>query len=249
MTSSRSARAARSARVNAILGPAAAVALLAFGVEAGKLALPLTRELLAWSMVPGILSALAFALLVSERSRSRPTLLSFRHALAQMPTSFRRYLFGVGVFGAGDFAHTFLILAATQLLTPRLGLGKATAWAGSFYVLHNVIYAASAYPVGALADRWRNHRRLLGFGSAISVSVPVILMGCFGRGWTSLPVLAAAFSMALGALTMLVARPSPQEATPPTASGDSPRRVHLLLRGGPGQDFLGHSHGVLMLNR
>jgi MFS family permease len=182
--------------LGAIAGPAAAVALLAWGTERARDALPLLRTLIAWSLVPGVLAALAFALLVRERARSRPTLLSFRHAFARMPRTFRGYLVGVGIFGAGDYAHTLLVLAATQLLTPSLGAAKAAAFAGAFYVLHNVVYALSSFPVGALADRWGNHRRLLGAGYAISVAVPALLMACFGWGWASVPVLALAFALA-----------------------------------------------------
>jgi MFS family permease len=113
-----------------------------------------------------------------------------------MPSSFRGYLKGVGIFGAGDYAHTLLILAATQLLTPTHGLAKAATFGGLFYVLHNVVYALSAYPVGAVADRFRNHRRILGVGYGISVAVPLLLMLAFHQGQVSMPLLALIFSLA-----------------------------------------------------
>jgi MFS family permease len=182
--------------LGAILGPAAAVALLAWASQKEAVELSFLRQLMAWTLVPGVLSALAFALLVKERARSKPKIISFRNALAQMPTRFRRYLVGVGIFGAGDYAHTLLILAAGQLLTPQLGAGAAATWGGGLYVFHNVVYAISAYPVGALADRWRNHRRMLGTGYAISLFVPLSLIGCFVWGWTSIPLMVAIFGVA-----------------------------------------------------
>ena len=84
--------------LGAILGPLVAVAMLAWGTAHGWRALPLHRSLIAWTLVPGVLSGLAFAWLVKERARNRPKLLSFRHALSQMPGRFRSYLVSVGVF-------------------------------------------------------------------------------------------------------------------------------------------------------
>lgn len=182
--------------LGAILGPLAAVLLLSWGVSRGLPSLPLHRSLIAWTLVPGVLSGLAFAWLVRERARTHPKRLSFRHALSQMPNRFRGYLFGVGVFGAGDYAHTLLILAATQLLTPTFGFAKAATLGGLLYVLHNVVYALSAYPAGALADRFRNHRRILGLGYASSVAVPVLLWVSFSRGQASVALLALVFSLA-----------------------------------------------------
>ena len=182
--------------LGAILGPALVVGLLAWGAKAGFPAMPWNRTLMLWTLVPGLLSALAFALMVTERARSKPKLLSFRHAIQQMPASFRGYLVGVGIFGAGDFAHTLLILAATQLLSPRMGPVKAATFGAGLYVLHNLVYAFSTYPVGALADRFRNHRKILGIGYVAGISVPLLLIGCFVKGWNSLPLLALIFSIA-----------------------------------------------------
>ena len=182
--------------IGAILGPLVAVLVLGWSASHGLATMSFQRGLMAWTLVPGVLAALAFALLVREGGRSRPKILSFRHALAQMPGTFRGYLTGVGIFGAGDYAHTLLILAATQLLAPSLGLAKAATFGGLLYVLHNLIYALSAYPVGAIADRFKNHRRILGVGYGISVAVPLLLMLAFHQGRAALPLLALIFSLA-----------------------------------------------------
>ena len=177
--------------LGAILGPALAVALL----YASDGVLETARRALWWSLVPGVLSAVVFAMFVGERARAQPTTHSFRLALQKMPTRFRRYLLGVGIFGAGDFAHSMLILAATQLLTPTWGPLKAAGIGGSLYVLHNIVYAAAAYPAGALADRY-GHQRVLAWGYSISALVPLSLLAYFSWSIGSVALLAASFAVA-----------------------------------------------------
>jgi MFS family permease len=177
--------------LGAILGPLIAVALLA---AAGGV-VDTARTLLWWSMGPGVLAAIVFGLCIGERPRARPAAYSLHHALGQMPRDFRRYLLGVGLFGAGDFSHSMLILAATQLLTPAWGPLKAAGLGGSLYVLHNVVYAAAAYPAGALADR-HGHQRVLAWGYTLSAAVPLSLAAYFYFRLGSLPLLAASFAVA-----------------------------------------------------
>jgi MFS family permease len=177
--------------LGAILGPMLAVALLAS--TAGVL--ETSRTLLWWSLVPGVLSALVFAALVPERSRGAPHARTFHDGLGQMPQRFRRYLVGVGLFGAGDFAHTMYILAATQLLSPAWGPVKAAGLGGSLYVLHNLVYALAAYPAGALADTY-GHQRVLAWGYSVSALAPLTLAACFFWSFGSVPLLAAVFSLA-----------------------------------------------------
>lgn len=171
--------------LGAILGPALAAGLLAWGLGRGFTELHWLRSLLWMSLIPGVLAALVFALAVPEKPRSKPRLFAFKDALAAMPSSFRRYLVGVGLFGCGDFAHTLLILAATQLMAPVLGPAKAAAWGVAFYVLHNAVYAAAAFPAGALADRFRAHRPLLGMGYLAGALMPVMLAFAFLQGHAS----------------------------------------------------------------
>jgi MFS family permease len=177
--------------LGAILGPMLAVALLA----ASGGVLDTARRLLWWSLVPGVLSALVFGLLVAERPRANAPRHPFGMALREMPRRFRRYLLGVGIFGAGDFAHSMLILAATQLLSPSWGPLKAAGIGGSLYVLHNIVYAAAAYPAGALADR-HGHRRVLAWGYSLSAAVPLSLAAFFYWHVGSVALLAASFSIA-----------------------------------------------------
>lgn len=181
--------------LGAILGPLAVVLILGWGSAQGASGLPFMRGLMFWTMVPGLIAAAIMAWIIQEKRRVDLKKVPLRHALAQMPRSFRRYLFGVGLFGAGDYAHTLLILAATQLLTPAHGALKAAALGAGLYVWHNLVYAAAAYPSGVLGDRL-GHRRVLACGYAISVLVPLALIGCFTRGWASLPLFVGIFGLA-----------------------------------------------------
>jgi MFS family permease len=147
----------------AIVGPASAVLLLA----AVNHHYP---TLFAWTLVPGLLAALLIALVVVEKERQPVKHISFGESLRALPKPFRKFLVAVGLFGAGDFAHTLLILLATQRLTPTLGAAKAASIAVGLYLLHNVLYAAFAVVAGWLADRV-NKRRLLAGGYVLAAAM------------------------------------------------------------------------------
>ena len=94
-----------------------------------------------------------------------------------LPPSFRKFLVAVGLFGAGDFAHTLLILLATQKLTPELGVARAASIAVGLYVLHNVFYAGFAFIAGWLADRFRKNLVLsIGYALAAVMALAIILL-------------------------------------------------------------------------
>ena len=181
--------------LGAILGPLGVVLVLGRGSSHGWAGLPFLRTLMFWTMIPGLIAAGIMAWVIREKDRPRIRQVALRHALAQMPNPFRRYLTGVGLFGAGDFAHTLLILAASQLLAPVHGPMRAAALGGLLYVWHNTVYAAAAYPAGHLGDKI-GHSRILGGAYAISTLVPLTLIGCFVRGWASLPLFMAIFGLA-----------------------------------------------------
>jgi MFS family permease len=125
----------------AVVGPLLALALVS-GLG--------YREVFVVTLVPGILSVLAFASapeVARRRTRSR-----FRASLAGLPPRFRRFLFAVGLFGLGDFARSLLILRAMQLLPAHGPLPRGQE-AIALYVLHNLVHALSAYGIGALASR------------------------------------------------------------------------------------------------
>jgi hypothetical protein len=62
------------------------------------------------TLIPGVLAVLAFLTLVEDPERSTNPSLRLLATLRDLPPRFKRYLGAVGVFGAGDFSHTLLIL-------------------------------------------------------------------------------------------------------------------------------------------
>ncbi len=159
--------------LGAIIGPASATALLV------AMQYNYTRVFLL-TLIPGLLAAGAIAFLVKEKERAPVPHISFGKRLGALPTSFRRFLVAVGLFGAGDFAHTMLILLATQ----HLGAKAAV----TLYVLHNVLYAGFAFVAGWLADRLPK-RPLLAAGYGLAAVMGLVLMFA-PMNW---PVLALVF--------------------------------------------------------
>jgi MFS family permease len=149
--------------VGAIVGPLLAVGLLAYlHPRAPEVSAPF-RTVFWISLLPGLGAALAFATLVKDGGREHASAMSLWGSMRVLPHPFRRFLWGAGIFGIGDFARTLMILAVTQLLAPRRGVEHAAQIAGLLYVGHNVAYAAFSYPVGALSDRL-GRRGLLALG-------------------------------------------------------------------------------------
>lgn len=138
--------------LGAICGPLAALGLLTVFARSMP-TIDAYRWIFVLAAVPGILAAVSILALVSEKPHERDGKLTFRGSLSVLPPSFRRYLIGIFLFGIGDYANTLLILRATQVLTSTLGPEQAGSIAVALYTLHNVLYMAGAFPVGALADR------------------------------------------------------------------------------------------------
>jgi len=138
--------------LGAILGPA--LALAALSMMAGHEATVATyRQIFLITLIPGILSAFSFLLLVKEGARVQISNKNFAACIKALPLSFRFYLIGVGMFGIGDFAHSLLTLRAAEMLTPVMGATAAGQIAILLYATHNVFYAGMSYPIGVLADR------------------------------------------------------------------------------------------------
>jgi MFS family permease len=197
--------------VGAIIGPLAGVFLLAH--------VPI-RNIFLVSLIPGIGSALAFALLVRDIRRPTRPQLRFWSALRGLPRRYIRFLYGVGLFGLGDFSHTLLILAATQLLTPRYGAIRAAELAALLYLLRNVVYAGASFPIGALGDRI-SKRKLLSAGYTIGVLTAFGTAAAFAWNQSSPGTLAVLFVMAgiyIAAEDSLEGS-IPPELTPPEARG------------------------------
>lgn len=181
----------------------------AFGLERlmdtlGAIAGPLTalwllevtshsyRKVFLWTLLPGLVAVASFWLLVRERPISTHSNRSFFLGLKTLPPTFRHLLLGVGIFGAGDFSHSLLILYASRMLAPAHGLTRAASLAVGLYTLHNVFYAASAYVSGWLSDHLPRRNLVLAAGYALAGVTAILL----STGTHSLWLLAVIFVLA-----------------------------------------------------
>lgn len=169
--------------LGAVLGPLCAATLL------GVLGL---RGVFRWTVIPGVAAALSFAFLApaakAMRGHHAP---SFASSFAQLPKSYWRFLSGVFTHGIGDFAPTLLILRASQILSPRVGVTRAAAISVVLYTFHNFINAAASYPAGALGDRI-GKRGLLALGYLVGV----VTYAGFIFEPPTIPILAVLFGLA-----------------------------------------------------
>jgi MFS family permease len=171
--------------VGAIAGPLTALWLLRVTNHA-------YRAVFFWTLLPGMLAVLCFWILVRERPMGERKQVSFVMGLRALPGYFRRFLLGVGIFGAGDFSHTLLILYATRMLAPTHGMAWAASVAVGLYTLHNVFYAGSAYVSGWLSDHVTHRKAVLAGGYAVGGVTAILL----ATGTHSLWWLAAIFVIA-----------------------------------------------------
>lgn len=182
--------------VGAVLGPLFGVALLGLAQDwnwsdpAGPF-----RFVLWLSLIPGALAVLAFLTLVRDPRHSPNPALKFFGSLRALPARFKHYLAAVGVFGAGDFSHALLILAAATLLTASMGVVQAAQVAGLLYVWRNVVQVAASWPVGWLADRV-GHLPILVAGYALGAATAALTALAFCFGVDHIALLAGVFFVA-----------------------------------------------------
>jgi len=154
--------------IGAIAGPLTALWLLEATAHS-------YRKVFLWTLLPGLVAVASFWLLVRERPMAARPQRSFLVGLKTLPVTFRRLLLGVGIFGAGDFSHSLLILYATRMLTPAHGMARAASLAVALYTLHNVFYAGSAYLSGWLSDFVPRRKVVLATGYALAGVTAILL--------------------------------------------------------------------------
>jgi len=141
--------------IGAVIGPLLGVALLGWAQGWNGHNASFSFRFVLWlSVIPGLLAVLSFFIMVQDPEHSPNPALKFFHSLRGLPLRFKRYLAAVGIFGIGDFSHSLLILAATQLLAASMGVVHAAQVAGLLYVWRNIVQVAVSFPVGVLADRF-----------------------------------------------------------------------------------------------
>jgi MFS family permease len=133
------------------------------------------RQVFFWTLLPGLVAVAAFWLLVRERPIAARSNRSFLLGLKALPVPFRRLLLGVGIFGAGDFSHSLLILYASRMLAPAHGVAIAASLAVGLYTVHNAFSAGSAYLSGWLGDRIGRRKFVLAAGYALAGGTAMLL--------------------------------------------------------------------------
>jgi MFS family permease len=166
----------------AVVGPLAAFALLSLAAAHPAVANAVIgwipglsgtngwpfRVIFLLTLVPGLLSVATMAFMVREKRRAANHEMRFWGTIRSMPKAYRSFLLAVGLFGIADFAPTLMILRATTVLEPKLGLLEAAQMAALLYTLRNVVYALASFPIGALSDRFSRTRYLaVGYGVAV----------------------------------------------------------------------------------
>jgi len=182
--------------VGAVLGPMLGVALLGWAQTWNGHDTSFPFRFVLWlSVIPGVLAVLSFFIMVQDPEHSPNPALKFFHTLRGLPLRFKRYLAAVGVFGIGDFSHSLLILAATQLLTASMGVVHAAQVAGLLYVWRNVVQVAVSFPVGVLADRF-GHLPVLVAGYVLGALTAILTAAAFWLSVESILLLGVIFFIA-----------------------------------------------------
>jgi MFS family permease len=188
--------------VGAFLGPLLAIALML--LLAGDF-----RAVFWFAVIPGVLSVLLLGLGVQEPAHPhglhRPRL-PFRFELVRaLPATYWWVVAAGGVFTLARFSEAFLLLRSQQQ-------GLADTYAPFVLVLMNVVFAASAYPMGKLADRI-HPSRLLATGLAVLVVADVVLALSSGLAVTAVGVVLWGLHMGMtqGVLAAMIAATAPQQ--------------------------------------
>jgi MFS family permease len=149
--------------VGAIAGPLIAILLMAVFQE--------DYRLVFWvAAIPGLVSVLILIFGVRETpAKPAPALSSLpsRRDLRAIETPYWLVVAVGSILTLARFSPAFLILRAQQT-------GLALALAPLVLVAMNIIYALSAYPMGAISDRM-DRRHMLGMGFAVLIAADLLL--------------------------------------------------------------------------
>jgi MFS family permease len=160
----------------ALVGPAVALLLISSGLG--------FRAVFWVALVPGILCVVLFAALTRD---PRPAAAEAVPLSEPFPPGFWRLLGPVALFGVGNFATAFFTLRAAQLVQPELSRPAALTAAVGFYLAHNAVGAAVAFPAGWLTDRVGKPPVL---GAAYLTFAAACVVGLAGHGLLVVGVLA-----------------------------------------------------------
>ena len=186
--------------VGAFVGPLLAIGLMI--LWAGDF-----RAVFWFAVIPAVLSVFILVFGVQEpqagRAGARPAAPVHWRSLSEFSGAYWWVVAAGGVFTLARFSEAFLILRAQQL-------GLADTFAPLVLVIMNVVYAASAYPAGRLADRM-SHGKLLAAGLAVLILADVVLAQAQGLAAVAVGVVLWGLHMGMtqGLLATMVAGIAP----------------------------------------
>jgi len=177
--------------VGAFVGPLVATGLMLLWMND-------FRAVFWMAVIPGLLAAALLLLGVKEPARQthiRPTNPIRKEALRRLGPQYWWVVALGGVFMLARFSEAFLVLLAQQRGVPM-------ALVPLVMVAMNIIYAASAYPFGRLADRV-SHVKLLALGLAVLIAADLVL--AFATGWAAVLVGVGLWGLHMGMTQGLLA--------------------------------------------
>jgi MFS family permease len=186
--------------VGAFLGPLLAVGLmLAWSND--------FRTVFWFALLPAVLSVLLLVFGVQEpdlpRDRRRLESPVRWETLGELGQTYWWVVAVGSVFTLARFSEAFLILRAQQL-------GLPDAFAPLVLVVMNLLFAASAYPIGKLSDR-TSHRTLLIAGLAVLIAADLVLAQAAALGAVGVGVALWGLHMGItqGLLATMVSQAAP----------------------------------------
>lgn len=187
--------------VGAFVGPLVATGLML--LWAGDF-----RAVFWVALIPGLLAVALLVFGVHEPPRAahaKPVNPIRREALAQLTKPYWQVVALGAVFTLARFSEAFLVLRAEQL-------GIAAAWVPLVMVAMNVVYSATAYPFGRLADRM-DHRLLLAAGLAVLIGADLLLAAASDWRWllAGVALWGVHMGMTQGLLAAMVADTAPAD--------------------------------------
>ena len=155
------------------------------------------RTAILLSVIPGLLATLAilYAIRHVPRPARRERIPLRIHVRPLLHGRLGQVLAGAGLFEIGHTAATLLILRATQLLMPHLGLNTATQVALALYTGYNVAATLASVPAGRLSDRH-------GAIGVLALGVLLFLLAYLGFAFTEPRVLLLGLSFVLAGLAI-----------------------------------------------
>lgn len=187
--------------VGAFVGPLLAVGLMLLWNDD-------FRAVFAVAVVPGLVAVALLVVAVREPARPTGPRRGNPVSRAQLDRLGGDYwqVVGLGaVISLARFSEAFLVLRAAQV-------GVPPALVPLVMVAMNVVYAASAYPFGALADRM-SHRTLLALGLATLVAADLVLAaaGHWGVLLAGVALWGVHMGMTQGLLAAMIAHAAPAD--------------------------------------